>query len=303
MTRILHVSDTHTAVPTRELPLREMVNKRLLGLGHLVVRRSRKFAESDKKIRKMADFAKDTLQADAVIHTGDFTALGTEEEMRAAREAMQCFDTVRLGLTVVPGNHDIYLSDSSYDSFELEFARYLVGDLKDAPVEGPFPFVRFLDSTTAVVMVNSARPNPQPWRSSGRISDTQLKRLEELLELEEVRRRFVIVGTHYAPRLESGRPDSINHGLENADDFLGVCRRISFGALVFGHVHRCYVVSVPSLNAPLFCAGSAVHDGHEGFWCFDVGSKRASARSGFWNGNAYQLSERVTYIEPAVPSD
>ena len=61
---------------------------------------------------------------------------------------------------------------------EAEAAEELSGQMQ---VDGVWPLVRLIGDSVAVVCVNSARPNPQPWRSSGRIPDTQIKALRDVL--------------------------------------------------------------------------------------------------------------------------
>ena len=149
--------------------------------------------------------------------------------------------------------------------------------------------VRLVGDEVAVVAVNSARPNPQPWRSSGRIPPSQLEALPGVLADERVRHRFVFLVTHYAPRLRSGLPDTWRHGLVNADALLDACRDVSPGVLLFGHVHWRYTVRVDGVKPRLFCAGSATKKDVEGLWVFDVEAGHARATPGRWEGDRYVL--------------
>ena len=112
-----------------------------------------------------------------------------------------------------------------------------------------------------------------------------------LLEDSSIRDRFVFVVTHYAPRLESGRPDSHHHGLVNAEELLAAVAEVKRGALLCGHVHRCFRVEVEDVGMPVFCAGSATYLGREGLWLFDVDGGGASVRQGYWTEDGWQLSE------------
>lgn len=47
-------------------------------------------------------------------------------------------------------------------------------------------------------------------------------------------------------------------------------KKITKGALLYGHVRRCYRTSLDGLNTDLYCAGSATIENHEGFWLFDI---------------------------------
>jgi 3',5'-cyclic AMP phosphodiesterase CpdA len=174
--RFLHVSDVHVDVPPWALPLSTLFNKRLLGLANLVVRRYRRFSRARAKLDALARLRAEH-EIEAVLCTGDLTALGTLPELEAAQRALAPLFSAPGGYVVVPGNHDVYVPDAADGRFERAFGD---GLLTDAPhVRGPsgFPTCRFFGDHVAVVCVNSARPNPQPWRSSGRIPDHELHAL------------------------------------------------------------------------------------------------------------------------------
>jgi 3',5'-cyclic AMP phosphodiesterase CpdA len=142
----------------------------------------------------------------------------------------------------------------------------------------------------ALVAVNSARPNPQPWRSSGAIPPAQLAALVKVLADDRVRDRFVFVITHYAPRLANGKPDKLMHGLDNADELLSICADLPRGAILHGHVHRCFRVRVPGVRPAMFGAGSTTQDGREGLWLFEIGANSTATR-GTWATDRYVLTE------------
>jgi len=289
--RVLHFSDIHVSTSFADVPLREFMGKRLVGLGNLTVRRGKKFERAAEKVSKLAEFGTE-IGTDLMLCTGDYTALGTEPELENARALMEKFLGAPFGFVTVPGNHDLYMPDTVRDGrFEKFFGDLLTNDLPEYQLDGHWPTVRLAGDDVAVVCVNSARPNPQPWLSSGRIPAVQLTALDKILADERVRTRFVIVATHYAPRLESGEPDSPRHGLDNADEFMQVCAQIQRGLIAHGHVHWCYQVNVPELPIPLFGAGSATHEGREGIWVYDVGADECSAVQGVWDGTGYRLDE------------
>lgn len=81
--------------------------------------------------------------------------------------------------------------------FLLAAARQAAAIVADQ-VDGPWPLLRLIGENLAVVGVNSARPNPLPWRSSG-------------------------------------------------------------------HFHHCYTVKMGESGQSIFCAGSVIMEGKEGF--------------------------------------
>jgi 3',5'-cyclic AMP phosphodiesterase CpdA len=294
--RVLHFSDVHVQLPLGELPVAQFFNKRLLGAANLVLRRGEHFAEVPQKLQALAELCRREA-VDLVLSTGDFTALGTEPELRAARQAIDGLTHAPLGFVCVPGNHDIYLPDAVLDGrFERCFGDLLGSDWPERTVDGLWPCVRLIGADVAVVALNSARPNPQPWRSSGRIAPEQLTRLTELLREPELQRRFVFVITHYALRRRDGSRDRLHHGLENADALVEACRGLTRGALLHGHIHWRYTGQAEGLAVPYFGAGSATHSGREGIWLFEVDGAQARAFPGRWTGAGYELAsepERV----------
>jgi len=287
--RILHFSDVHVQVPVAQMPAGDLFGKRLLGAANLVLRRERLFRDAPRKLQALADLAHAT-GVDFTICTGDFTALGTEPELIAARSAIAPLTRAPLGFVTVPGNHDLYLPDTIADRrFERHFGDLLGTDRPDLTVDGTWPIVRMCGSLVAVIAVNSARPNPHPFRSSGEIPSAQLAALERILLLPEIAERFVFVITHYAPRRKDGTADTAHHGLDNADELLRACSRARRGALLHGHIHWGYHLQLPGGGLPIFGAGSATHAGRESFWVFDVEADRAVAIAGSWDGDRYVL--------------
>lgn len=284
--RILHFSDIHVSVPTAQLLLRDFIGprpKRLLGLANLLLRRGKHFAETAIKLEALARIAQEE-KIDFALCTGDYTALGTDIELRAARKAVEAFVSAPLGFATVPGNHDLYLNDAIHERrFERYFEEFLRSDCPEYSVDGPWPLVRWVGEDVVIVAVNSARPRPQLLLSNGRIPDVQIDALQGIFADPRVQSRFVIVATHYAARLENGQPDSQRHGLENGEALIEACRPLRRGAIVHGHVHRRYWVKIPELRIPLLGAGSAIHHGREGFWLFDIGRDEASVRAGSWS--------------------
>lgn len=288
MVRALHISDIHVDVPFTSIPWQSWLGKRALGGGNLWLRRGKHFRRTREKLAALDRFRREH-EVDLVICTGDYTVLGTEAELIAAREAIDPLTRAPLGFVTVPGNHDVYVGDA-LGRFEARFGDLLHTDMPEHVSDGPWPLVRFVGDSVAVVAVNSARPNPQLWRSSGMIPPRQLLALARILRDPRVRNRFVFVITHYAPRLADGRPDTPLHGLVNAEELLRICADLPHGAILHGHVHRCFSVRVPGVRPTLFGAGSTTQDLREGLWLFDVGSSGMRASRGGWDGERYVLT-------------
>jgi predicted MPP superfamily phosphohydrolase len=288
--RVLHLSDVHVTVPVVRLPWHQMWNKRLIGAANLVLRRGHHFAAAREKLQALSELSRER-SVDLVVCTGDYTALGTDAELAAARAAIKCLTDRPQGFVTVPGNHDIYLQDVVRERrFERHFGSYLESDLPERCVDGPWPVVKLYDGI-AVIAVNSARPNPAVWRSSGSIPDAQLAALAALTQDERIRSRFVFVITHYAPRRPDATADHKLHGLENADAFLDACRGLPRYAILHGHIHHRFQLELAGYGTRVFGAGSATCAGREGFWLFDIENGARTATPGHLEHDRYVLDE------------
>lgn len=292
MIRVLHFSDVHIEDGFEGVSRASFLNKRIVGYGNLMLRRRTHFKDARAKLAALAEFMREQA-VDLALCTGDYTALGTDPELALARETIGPFTTAPLGLVTVPGNHDIYVDADG--AFERHFGDVLRTDWPEHAVDGVWPQVRLFGEELAVIALNSARPNPQVFRSSGRIPDAQLEALRRVVADERLAGRFVFVATHYAPRLADGSPDRPSHGLENADELLAALAGLRRGAITHGHVHRCFHVRVPECPVPLFGAGSATQQGREGLWLFEIDAHQARAYQGRFADGGYSLSaEPVT---------
>lgn len=278
MTKILHVSDVHVPVPVGAIPLADWFSKRAMGGLNYLVRRGPRFAAAEAKLVELGRFA-EAEDVDLVVASGDFTVLGTEPEHEVARRAVLPLTRRPEGLFAIPGNHDVYLSDAvKAERFRRHFGDLvLAADLPSLATDGIYPLVRRVGEHVALIAIDSTRPNPQPWRSSGRIPDAQLAGLRTALSDPSLAGRFKIVVTHYAPRLWNGQPDSRGHGLTNADALLAILAPHARTCLLHGHVHRRYAVAIPGVGPTLLCAGSSTELGHEGAWLLEIDGTSAHA--------------------------
>ncbi len=281
--RVLHFSDIHIAAHVRDMRWSKWFSKRGVGALNLLRGRGKYFDNAVEKLQALARF-KDSHGIDLVINTGDYTALGLARELAIARELVAPLTDAPQGYVTVPGNHDIYVSETrSQRRFLEQFGSFMDSDLPEYGGSSAWPLVRLVGDDHAVVALNSARPNPFPWRSNGIIAEKELAIAHDVLADERLQGRFVFLITHYAPRLANGEDDTKLHGLINADEFLALAANIRRGAILCGHVHQTYRVAVPGLKCPIYCAGSATMDGHEGFWVYDCDRDRSKAIRGVWD--------------------
>jgi len=281
--KVLHFSDIHIDIQIRHMAWKRWFSKRAIGAINLLRGRGKYFDDAEEKIAALIKF-KEANNIDLVIHTGDYTALGLEAELKLAKELVSPLMTPPQRYVTVPGNHDIYVHEgNSHYRFSEQFCSVLQNDLPEYCRGGHWPLIRLVGDDVAVIALNSSRPNPIPWHSNGYIPQEQLDALEDIFQDSRVKDRYIFVMTHYAPRLENGEPDTKLHGLTNADDFLEKCKAIKSGAILCGHVHQTYQVKLENMNCNIFCAGSATMEGHEGFWVYEVEDNTLQAKAVLWD--------------------
>lgn len=294
--RVLHFSDVHVQESFSSMPASELLGKRLLAAGNLLLTRGKLFRDVPQKLEALAQFAAEE-QVDFAISTGDFTALGTEAEYLSARRAMTPFYELPLGFCAVPGNHDLYLQDAVRQTrFARHFGDAMRNDVPELVVDAGFPFVRLVGDEFAVVGVNSARPNPNPFSSAGIIPQAQIDALERALAHPTLSGRWVFVITHYGILRRDGTPDSAHHGLINAAELLATCATRPRTALLHGHIHHRFHHAPNAEHPWLFCAGSTTHRGREGLWVYEFEGARVRAIPGHWAHNRYNLEHSQSVV-------
>ncbi len=232
--RIAHVSDLHVLSHTGAEWRRILFNKRLTGYANLILRRGR----VHRREYLLAVLSAAAATADHLVVTGDITNLSLEHEFEEARtlldEAAQ-----RTEVTVVPGNHDVYLpSTARRRRFPHYFGRFLNSDLpqlaRDLPC-GCFPCVK-LRGGMAIIALSSGVPRP-PFVAAGYIGHAQLEAFESVLAHPEVRRRTPVVLVHHPPVDARPRIAQLHDGLVDADALRIHLARLSRGLVLFGHLH------------------------------------------------------------------
>jgi 3',5'-cyclic AMP phosphodiesterase CpdA len=291
--RILHFSDVHVQASAGSMPVSELLGKRALAMANLWLSRGRLFKESVPKLAALARFAR-AEQVDFSICTGDYTAVGSEAEHLSARRAIDELTRAPLGFCTVPGNHDLYLADTVRSGrFERHFGEFTRTDWPEYAVDGAYPYVRLVADELAVVGINSAKPNPNPFSSSGLVSAQQLTALARLLDDPRLAERRVLVMTHYGVLRRDGKPDSEHHGLENAEALVRICARPRV-VLLHGHIHGRYCHPPTEARPWLFCAGSATQREREGLWLYELEGARMFAVPGGFFGGEYTLTRSET---------
>jgi 3',5'-cyclic AMP phosphodiesterase CpdA len=251
---IAHVSDLHVLSRTGSQWREILFNKRLTGYVNLILHRSR----VHRRDYLVAVLSAAAARADHLVVTGDITNLALEHEYQEAR-ALLDQAAARGEVTVVPGNHDIYLPVTSRRRrFPHYFRQFLHSDLpelaRDLPA-GPFPCVK-LRGRVAIVALSSAVPRP-PFVAAGHIGHAQLEALAAVLAHPEVQGRTPIVLIHHPPVDTRARLVQLRDGLVDGAALRSVLARLTRGLVLFGHLHRRVRCRLPTASGALDVIGAS----------------------------------------------
>src|SRR5512139_2786763 len=194
--RIAHVSDVHVLSPLGAEWRRMLFNKRITGWANVVLRRGR--VHRRDYLRAVLEEA--AMRADHVVVTGDITNMAHESEYREARRLLDDLAR-RVEVTVVPGNHDIYLPAVGRERrFSHHFAPFVTSERVSLAVPlpaGDYPLVK-LRGPAAIIGLSSAVPR-LPFVASGVLGREQLAALERVLALPGVASRTPVLLVHHPP--------------------------------------------------------------------------------------------------------
>lgn len=265
--RILHLSDVHVQADYDRGCWGRMGWRRAVAQLELkVARRARRYVNAPETIARIATEA---TGADHLVLTGDLTALALDEEFEGVRKALGPLADRPDRLTVIPGNHDVYTPGSRLKRrFERWFGHLLESDLPELRAEGPWPTVRLVGDTVAIVGLCSARTPPVPGIAAGWVGEEQLAALGRIAEHPRVKGRAIYAAVHHAPLRWNGTPDRTSHGLRDAHRLLQVAAAAGVAAILAGHIHLRYARSVVG-GPTLVCAGSSTSAGREGYFLLE----------------------------------
>jgi len=240
--RLAHFTDVH--VQHRPRPS-QLLGKRALGAANLYLLGRRKHFSAATREALVAAIEK--FGADALVCTGDLTALASPEEFESARELLGPLFESRPS-ALVSGNHDTY-TRAAWSGRRLE--RYF-GEWMGS---GTWPRLHLLGDEVACVALDVSIA---AWHSAGRCSEEQLAGLDAVFSDPKIEGRCVFVMLHYPLRDRHGAPyGPRTRNLRGARELeLALAphaRRIS--AVLHGHEHHGYRTSLevgghqlPSLN-------------------------------------------------------
>jgi 3',5'-cyclic AMP phosphodiesterase CpdA len=233
MFRLAHISDLHVLSP-EGVHWREMLfNKRVTGWANTRLRRGRVFRR--RHLEAVLDAAS---RADHVVITGDVTNLALDGEYREAERLLDRHAGAA-EVTIVPGNHDLYLPSIRRERrFQHYLGSFVRSDLPELGVEvaaGTYPFVK-LRGPAAIIGLSSAVPRP-PFIAAGYLGHEQIAALRAVLAHPEVAKRVPVILVHHPPLDSRHRLLQLRDGLTDAASLRDVLATVPRGLVLFGHLH------------------------------------------------------------------
>jgi 3',5'-cyclic AMP phosphodiesterase CpdA len=272
MFTLAHLSDLHMASQPRR---GELASKR--GLGLINWRRKR---EAIHRPEVLGAITRDlnASHADHIAVTGDLVNFSLPEEYRRSSAWLATIGNAH-DVTVVPGNHDVYVREVEQAPAAF-WGDYMRGD----DGKQRFPFLR-QRGDVALIGLSSGVPTG-PFMATGRLGTTQLTRFAELLDQTDGQFRVVLI--HHPPL------SPFRRRLRRLVDGAQLCSVLADkGAelLLHGHDHRRAIVwldgphgkKIPAVGVP--SASALTRHGEEdeaGYNIFRIDSAAANGALKTW---------------------
>ena len=184
---LAHLSDPHLP-PLPAARLRDLASKR--ALGYLNWTRNRhKYHRREVLDALVADIRAQA--PDHIAVTGDLINLALEAEFEPSRAWLESIGEAQ-HVTVIPGNHDAYVSATKHRAAEA-WVDYLRGDVDGG--NGAFPFVR-RRGPVALIGVSSAVPTA-PLMATGKLGQAQMQALDRMLTQLASEQAFRVLLVHH----------------------------------------------------------------------------------------------------------
>jgi 3',5'-cyclic AMP phosphodiesterase CpdA len=249
MFTIAHLSDLHLAAA--QPPLSQLLSKR--GLGFINWQRKRKYIHRPEVLDAVTRDLR-TQKFDHIAVTGDLVNLSLPDEYARARTWLDTLGDSP-NVTVVPGNHDVYVRAAQQMPAQY-WADFMRGD------DGldRFPFLRRRGGA-ALIALSTGLPTA-PFLATGCLGNRQLARLADVLD--QTRGSFRVVLIHHPPRSPLRR---FLRRLIDAPALRRVLAAKGAELLIHGHDHHNAVVWLDGPQGrkiPAVCVPSASADAPHG---------------------------------------
>ena len=252
--RFVQLSDLHLSSIELSNPLL-LINKRML--GYLSWLRKRRHIHQ-RWVLELATSTLHQLEADHYAITGDLTHIGLKHEFIQVKEWLDKLGHANV-VTVIPGNHDLYVNEKWERSFKL-WEPYLLGDkhIEDTQLDNKnetqsdnaltrlnqiYPIVRYRKHV-AFIGMNSVFD--APWfRATGQLHKQQLSRLQTILSQADLKKFCKVLLIHH--------PITLTHTprrkcLLNHEALTSLLKNFPVDIVLHGHGHHSCLDEITSNN-------------------------------------------------------
>jgi 3',5'-cyclic AMP phosphodiesterase CpdA len=274
---LAHLSDPHLGpLPTPRLT--ELAGKRAAGFFNWRRKRHR-IHRAEVLARITADLK--AQGADHIAVTGDLVNISLPGEYAPASAWLASLGSPR-DITLVPGNHDIYVRAAAHHP-RLHWGEYMRAD--DTP-ETAFPFVR-RRGPLALVGLSTAVPTAA-FLATGRLGHAQIEKFAAALERCGRERLFRVVLIHHPPL---STPARHLKRLVDGGEFRAALARHGAELVIHGHDHVHSLIElegpqrpIPVVGAPSASAAASVPAGERDHGGYNL--YRIEGDSGGWRCEA-----------------
>ena len=179
---IIHISDLH--FHTYPKNFHDLKSKRVLGMLNSIFRRARQFPidRSKKLVEKISK-----MKWDHLVISGDLTQLSLESEFSLARETFDPLLKNNSRVTIIPGNHDRYVSETFSDDLFKKYFGVFFGKEEVHSLE--------INSDWVIIGWDSVHPNDW-FTASGTVRRSTIIETEKIIRSFSKDKKFIIVN-HY----------------------------------------------------------------------------------------------------------
>ena len=251
MLTLAHLTDIHLGPLPASTSWRHYFSKR--ALGAISWHRQRRYSHLPTVSTAMVEDIRASAP-DHVALTGDLINIALPEEFPLAAEWLKRFGS-HDWITVVPGNHDVYVKFPWEKGAGL-WADYMLGDMKvpsareAGNIGATFPFVR---QRKNIALIGASSAVPRPYLSAGgRLGANQIHHLAEILSELRGRGFYRVLLIHHPPVPGLTTP---RRALDDATELKLVLEEEGAELVLHGHNHHNTHLTLSSRHGPVNIVG------------------------------------------------
>ncbi len=242
--RVAHLSDVH--VLERRQPVGGGDGEGYT-LRTRLVSYARSFAPEARveKLRRSLAAARGS-GASHIVISGDLTEIGNEAQFEVFAETLHDSKITPSSVTLVPGNHDAYTSESSW-------SRAMSGPLAPFAESSAGEAGKVVDRGEVAFMPIDASCFQSITRAGGEITRVVTDAVEERLRDPALQRKTIVLVLHHPPFAPRGRMSSWVDGLRGSTRLLEIVQRHANVQVLHGHLHKavdCFAGGCRIFGAP-----------------------------------------------------